>query len=179
MPILGVIASSIAKIGSFDSIATTTVGSGGQANIEFTSISSAYTHLQLRISVLSGATYSEITFNSDTAANYTYHQVIGDGSSATSAGAGSQSSIFAAQMAASTTHPTVAVIDILDYKNTNKFKTVRIMSGNDTNGGGAIYYRSGLWRSTNAISSLKIAAILGTASFAQNSIFALYGIKEA
>lgn len=164
--------------GFFESIATITVDSETSQSINFTSISSTYTHLQLRISVLSGATYSEITFNSDTAANYTYHQLVGDGSSVTSSGAGSQSSIFAAQMTASTTHPTVAVIDILDYKDTNKFKTVRILSGNDTNGGGSIYYRSGLWRSTNAISSLKIAAVLGTANFAQNSTIALYGIRS-
>jgi hypothetical protein len=39
MPILGIIASSrLAAVGDFESIATVTVGGGGSANVEFTSI---------------------------------------------------------------------------------------------------------------------------------------------
>jgi hypothetical protein len=50
MPILGIIASSklTAAVGDFESIATVTVGGGGAATVEFTSIPATYTHLQLR-----------------------------------------------------------------------------------------------------------------------------------
>jgi hypothetical protein len=50
--ILGIIASSrlvAPPVGDFESIATVTVGGGGAANVEFTSIPATYTHLQLRI----------------------------------------------------------------------------------------------------------------------------------
>jgi hypothetical protein len=48
--ILGIIASSkLSAVGDYESIATVTVGSGGAANVEFTSIPATYTHLQLRL----------------------------------------------------------------------------------------------------------------------------------
>jgi hypothetical protein len=57
----------------FESIATTTVGSTSVANIEFTSIASTYTHLQLRVflfGVNATATGSiNVQFNSDTGSN--------------------------------------------------------------------------------------------------------------
>jgi hypothetical protein len=47
--ILGIIASSrLAAVGDFESIATVSVGSGGAADVEFTSIPATYTHLQIR-----------------------------------------------------------------------------------------------------------------------------------
>ena len=51
MPILGIIASSISgnlDANDFESIATVSVGSGGAANVEFTSIPATFTHLQIR-----------------------------------------------------------------------------------------------------------------------------------
>ena len=50
MPILGILASSYPAVStSYESIATVTVGSGGAANVEFTSIPGTYTHLQIRM----------------------------------------------------------------------------------------------------------------------------------
>ena len=46
--ILGTIASSFEVAGDFESISTVSVGSGGAANVEFTSIPATYTHLQIR-----------------------------------------------------------------------------------------------------------------------------------
>ena len=93
MPILGVIDSS--KSGnlysaSYESIATVSVGSGGAANVEFTSIPQTYTHLQLRaISRGTGTTAAEevnMNFNNDTTSSsyIYYHQLYGDGSAAVS-----------------------------------------------------------------------------------------------
>jgi hypothetical protein len=76
----------------------------------------------------------------------------------------------------------VSIVDILDYANTNKYKTVRVLSGVDFNGtlagyGGYVGPLSGNWRNTSAITSIKINAQTG--NFTQYSQFALYGIKGA
>jgi hypothetical protein len=68
-------------------------------------------------------------------------------------------------------------MDILDYANTNKYKTVRTLSGYDLNNAtyGALRSYSGLWMNTNAITSIKFYA--DGVNLAQYSQFALYGIK--
>jgi hypothetical protein len=73
-------------------------------------------------------------------------------------------------------NPAVAVIDILDYANTSKYKTTRTLAGNDQNGAGLVGLYSGLYMSTSAISSIEFT-INGSGNFATGSNFALYGIK--
>ena len=179
-PILGIFASSVlgaVTATSFESIATVTVGSGGSSTVEFTSIGSTYSHLQVRVySMSSTANWNKLQFNTDTGSNYTYHQLEGNGSSAVANAGTSQTSIQYAY-SYSTTNPLGAVIDILDYANTNKYKTVRTLSGNDSNGSGNVQLMSGLWLSTNAITSIKFINTSG--NFNQYSHFALYGIKAA
>lgn len=166
---------------AYESIATNTVGSGGSSTITFSSIPSTFSHLQLRY--LSGdqraSAYDSpinVTFNSDSSSVYAYHELVGDGSTANSyatTGAtkfwifGGGSSGFG-----------VGVLDVLDYQNTNKFKTTRNLSGVDGNGvGGNVHFVSGLWRSTSAVSSITLTPYSG--NFRQYSHFALYGIKGA
>jgi hypothetical protein len=67
------------------------------------------------------------------------------------------------------------VVDVLDYANTNKYKTVRALQGFDSNGDGRIYLGSNLWKNTNAVTSITLTAFSG--NFVQYSHFALYGIK--
>jgi hypothetical protein len=67
-------------------------------------------------------------------------------------------------------------MDILDYANTSKNKTIRMLSGNDRNGSGDIILISGLWASTSAINQIDLR-LESAANFAQYSQFALYGIK--
>jgi hypothetical protein len=61
-----------------------TVGSGGAANIEFTSIPGTYTDLLIKLSarnVTNTETTGAIYFNNDTTnANYTARRLLGDGS---------------------------------------------------------------------------------------------------
>ncbi len=89
MPILGILASAITGnlvTNSYESIATVTVGSGGQATAEFTSIPGTYTHLQLR--ALARTDYAaasiafHINFNSNAATNYSSHELTGNGTGA-------------------------------------------------------------------------------------------------
>lgn len=163
--------------GDFVSIATTTLGSNN-SSVTLSSIPSTYTHLQLR--VFTGSTTAASTirmqFNSDTAANYSSHYIIGNGTVAESAAQSSASWILAQDYTGGglTTSPAVLIIDILDYKDTNKYKTTRQLVGYDANGSGILGLGSGNWRSTSAITSITLSQ--ATASLLSGSSFALYGI---
>lgn len=174
---------------SYESIATVTVGSGGSASVEFTSISADYTHLQVRGLVQTNrATYGRdvifARFNGDTGNNYAFHLLQGDGSAPYATGGGTKNKIEIEGAGTSAGGSFGAfVIDILDYKNTNKYKTLRALSGVDHNGtlagyGGVINLVSGLWQNTNAVTSIKFEDDTGN-TLLQYSSFALYGIKGA
>lgn len=180
MPILGIWASQnyprVTDTGAMFPISTVTVGSAGASSITFSSIPSTYTHLQIRgLGLITSGGGFTARFNGDTGANYSFHQLYGEGSIAQSnAGAVTQTFMYFAYGAGSTTAPNAFVTDVLDYANTNKNKTVRSLNGNDLNGSGYIQLWSNAWYSTSAITSITV-----TASFNQYSQLALYGIKGA
>jgi len=170
---------------SFEKIATVTVGSGGQANVEFTSIPSGFVHLQIRgigrsADAVNTGDSIRIRLNADTGSNYSTHALGGDGSVAYVAqAAASQTSGYGTAIprngqTASSFGGTV--IDILDYTNTNKYKTIRNLGGSDVNGGGNIIFGSTAWLSTNAVTSITLYPATAT-NWTQYSHFALYGIK--
>jgi hypothetical protein len=167
---------------SYESIATVSVGAGGQSTITFSSIPSTYKHLQLRIFARTSRTPSvtdslDITINSDTGANYAWHTVAGGGTSAVAASAVSQSRAYISTAGSGTGGNYGAmIVDILDYANTNKYKTLRTLSGTDANGSGAVYFESDLWMSTSAINRLDLVS-QSASTILQYSSFALYGIK--
>jgi hypothetical protein len=89
--ILGIIASSKlgAPAGAFESIATA-VGTGSNTTITFSSIPATFKHLQVRMLAKDthnggGALvrYTPLVINGDTGANYTRHNINGDGSAVT------------------------------------------------------------------------------------------------
>lgn len=199
MPILGIVASSvtgnIAAPTSYQSISTITVGSGGSASIEFTSIPATFTHLQIRgILQTNRSGYivdlTKVQFNSDTGANYSMHSFYAGYNTTANVNASGDANqnymLFQGlNSGVGTNIFTGVVMDILDYANTNKSKTVGNFQGFDVNGtvgtgslGGTIALSGGNWRSTNAITSVKISMIDGTL-FNQYSSLALYGIKGA
>ena len=170
-----------AATNSYESIATSTPS--GTGTVTFSSIPSTYKHLQLRILARysSGITSGNIRmqYNSDTAANYSTHYLEGDGASV---GANAYTSITYNYMVntiggSSTANAFSAlVVDILDYQNTNKYKTTRWLQGYDANGSGFVELQSGLWQSTSAINSISFSNGGGWV-FAAGTSFALYGIK--
>jgi len=166
---------------NYQSISTVTL-STTSSSIDFTSIPSTYKHLQIRGIVLS-ATQPRmyIRYNGDTGSNsdYTYHNLYGNGSSALATGGASQTEnwLYENGMTNQTSNTNVFVIDLLDYSNTNKFKTMRSLNGFDENGSGQVFLTSGLYRKTDAINAIKLYPSSGT--FAQYSSFALYGITGA
>lgn len=181
-PILGIIASQQPghiSTASYESIATATPNG---SDVTFSSIPSTYKHLQIR--AIAKTTRNDasvdtmyLRFNGDTGSNYNVHTMSGNGSSAqASAYAGttiwgtweltdaqSQANTFAA-----------VVIDILDYSNTNKYKTVRSLGGSDKNGSGNIGLFTGAWYNTTAINSIRIFA---EGNYVSGTSIALYGIK--
>ena len=167
-----------APLGMYESIATVTVGSGGSSSVTFSSIPSTYTHLQLRyIARHSGENrFVRIRFNSNTtSSNYTYHILNGTGSAITSGY--ENDGCYAPRLSYNANTFGAGVVDILDYTNTNKYKTLRAIGGRDDNGSGDVDFLSGLFLSTAAISSIEITLAAG--SYQQYSHFALYGIKGA
>ena len=179
-----VVASLFAPSGAYDSIATVSVGAGGTGSVTFSSIPQTYTHLQIRsIGRDSNAIVRStilLTFNSDTAANYSYHGLYGTGATAGAFAATSANYIYTPELTgagATVGNFGAGITDILDYANTNKYKTTRCLTGQDDNGSGQIRLESGSWRSTVAISSITLTP--SSANLAQYSSFALYGIKGA
>jgi hypothetical protein len=189
MPILGIIASSISgnlDAGDFESIATTTLATTA-ATVTFTSIPATFTHLQIRCLIRSNRASGDgadlkVKFNGSST-DYAFHDLFGDGASATAASGTSATSISLQRIASDNTAGANIfagmVIDILDYTSTSKNKTVRSLGGYDNNGDGDIALSSGLWyASPAAITSIELTTT-ATTSFKQYSQFALYGIRSA
>jgi hypothetical protein len=188
MPVLGIIASQMsghlfAPSGAYDSIATTTVVQVEQHTITFSSIPSYLYPFAIRIFAQSARAnaidYFNMRVNSDTGSNYYAHLLYGNGTSASAYATGTDTKLDFSQWVASSATSVfgTAVIDVLDYANTNKNKTVRCLNGYDANGSGITQLASGLWTNTSAITSLSF--YFSNANVAQYSSFALYGIKGA
>jgi hypothetical protein len=189
---LGIIASQIsghlwAPSGAYDSIASVTL-SAATSTISFTGIPQTYTHLQLRLFgrssvATTGTDAVYVQANGDsTSGNYKQHYVYAYGASTPSAGTSTSTSAGAPVMFICANNNTasvfgVSILDILDYTNTNKYKTFRNLSGTDSNTttGGEIWYTDGLWMSSNALTSLTFS--VGASNFQTYSSFALYGIR--
>lgn len=162
--------------------------SSDSASAIFDNIPSTYKHLHIRClyktsraSSSVGAAYLTIRANGDTAGNYSFHRLYGEGTNAFSDGATANATYFnGGNMIGNTSTTSVfhaAVIDILDYSSTNKYKTMRSLNGADNNGSGNIALFSSSWRNSNAITSLTFGADAGTYNLLSGSTFALYGIN--
>jgi hypothetical protein len=192
-PILGIFASGITKskiiTGAYESIATV-IPSGSTNTVTFSSIPSTYASLQLRIlargTANGGSTEPLVLFmraNGDTGTNYANHRLFTDGT-VQAGGTASQTRMTPA-IYADSGYPAnvfgVIIIDIHDYASTTRNKTVRTISGVETNAGttaNRLDLHSDLWMNTSAINSLTIQNNGGD-NFSSSSSFALYGIKGA
>ena len=158
--------------------------------ITFSNIPQVYKHLQLRMSAQTnratvGRDAVNMQFNGDTGSNYSSHNIYGDGSVATAeANAPSNTAITLRNIGTSTSGSAffgAIIIDILDYQNVQKYKTVRFLGGVDVNGtvggaGGTATFGSGLHMNTAPVTSITLVPGAGTL-FSINSRFSLYGIK--
>lgn len=159
------------------------VPSAGTTMAEFLNIPQTYDHLELRYSIRgsdSGSvSYTNIAFNAEYygPTNYSQHSVAGNGSSMFAEGytnIQSVSGLYTPGASATAGVFATGITQILDYKSTSKFKTVKNMHGWDGNGSGYIMLNTGLWRSTAAIDKLHIINM----TFVANCRIDLYGINS-
>ena len=159
---------------TYTPIATTTLGSS-QANVTFSSLGS-YTDLVLVIN--SKSTVNEdiyMQFNNDTGGNYSSTWIRGTGSAASSVRVSNTTGMrLSDQGSPTTSNNTTSIIQIMNYGNASTYKTVLARSNNSSVGLEAVV---GMWRSTSAITSIKI--YLGSGSWENAGTFTLYGIASA
>lgn len=178
MPILGTIASSIAKAtNSFESIATIS-GTGSSNTVTFSSIPSTYSFLQIRCNWVSTAINNPIMrFNSDTGANYGWTHLYGDGKGGNADNNNSTGATFIYWgYSNNNSNPNSAIIDINNYASTSKTKVAKIFSGQDNTSDGEVAHWTGIWNnSSTAVNSISLISAAG--NFTSTSTFALFGIK--
>jgi hypothetical protein len=168
--------------GDYELIQTQILGSN-QASITFSNLgnfSAVYKHLQIRVTAR--LTFSDIErtlnlrMNGDTGTNYSAHGLLGTGSSVISYGYANYGAIEISSFPAASATANAfggAVVDILDAYSTTKNKTVRSLGGASTSP--QIRLSSGVWRSTNALTSITL--IDTTSNLVTGSRFSLYGIR--
>jgi hypothetical protein len=159
------------------------------STITFSSIPSTYKSLQIRFIVKNTGTGTSINdnnlylqFNSDTAGNYTDHSLSGyyiGGSSVSAGGVANTSNIPIGLAPPNGTGLTnifgTGISDIHDYASTTKNKTVRSFYGTGSNAEGWVALRSGVWRSTSAITSISLT--VNNRTMLAGTTIALYGME--
>ena len=130
-------------------------------------------------SAASGAAMScWLQYNGDGTSNYSATFLYGNGSSALSTRRGNtvqeignidSGIVFGTNLFAS------IQVHILNYANTSTFKTTLSRYSMDRNGSGETNLVAGLYRSTSAISTLRVGT--GNQNFASGSTISLYGVR--
>lgn len=178
---LGILAASGAAGGSYELIESNILTSTA-SSVTFSSIPSDYKHLQIRAVTQDSATTSSqhmfLQFNSDAGTSYSYHLLNGYGPAVQSYGIANKTEIQLWDATPGDTTPQIfgaAIIDILDYANTNKNTTTRALHGALNTNEQDISLASGLWMNTAAVSSITL--INNYQYFNAGSRFSLYGIR--
>jgi len=175
-----------AAVGAYESIATVTVGASTAASIAFTSIPSTYQHLQIRGILRGTPTYPDgeygfVRINGDASSIYSATYQGGNGTVAFSGSFGGTTSSWVISQIG-TTNGDLAntfggnIWDFLDYKDTNKNRTMRGWLANGRQTTGTAGLAAGSYRSTSAITSIEVLPG-GGSGWLQYSTLALYGIK--
>jgi hypothetical protein len=171
-----------AAAGAYELISTA-YGTGSSGTISFTSIPSTYKHLQIR-GVGRQNTNGEQTdigvrFNGSSASSYARHRLYGNGSAVSSQATTSTESMILseaiADYSATANVGWPVIIDVLDYANSTKNKTIRAMHGGSDNVSAIINFSSGFFNGTSAVSSIQL--FLSGGNYTTTSRFSLYGIK--
>jgi hypothetical protein len=156
-------------------------------SITFSSIPQGYTDLVVVMSPATThtlATFPYMRFNSDSGSNYSYTEVNGNGTSATSFRDVNQTIGWTSPQMASisnTLGDNTTIANIMNYSNATTYKTYLSRANR---AGSTLDYQGveaavGLWRSTAAITSVLIGNRRGGVdyNFAVGSTFSLYGIR--
>jgi hypothetical protein len=165
---------------TYEVIASVTVGSGGAANITFSSIPQTFTDLLIKSSSRSsGAANSIILSFNGSAANFTTKGLVGTGS-------GSASSYTSTDaLAGMTTRSTFTAntfsnneLYIPNYTSSNN-KSSSLDATQENNATESyIQFNANLWSQTAAITSITLTPEISN-TFAQYTTAVLYGIKNS
>ena len=162
---------------TYEPIATTTVAVATSA-ITFSSIPSTYTDLKIVVNAFTSSDL-KLTFNNDSATNYSQTSLYGNGTSAASIRQSNASFVYFdyGSGTGSSTIPVLWTADTFSYAGST-YKTSLLTASNDVNGGGAVERQVCLWRSTSAINRIDLTS--GTAlGLLIGTTATLYGIKAA
>lgn len=163
---------------TYEPIATQTLASAA-TTITFSSIAASWTDLRLIIVAKeASATYDflQLQFNGDTSTNYSYTDLYGTGSSASSGRVSNAAAITINRGSGLTATYGFYSADIFSYVGST-YKTILTTGSEDNNGSGGVTRTVGLWRSTSAITSLLIKT--NGSDIAIGTTATLYGIKAA
>ena len=154
---------------TYEPIATSSPS--GTGVVTFSSISSIYTDLVVVIAAINTAADDIfLNFNNDTGSNYSDVLLYGTGSVA---GSGRHANTTAARIGYTANDSGVLIANIMNYSNTTTYKTVLSRSSRSSF---EVDQFVNLWRSTAAISTVKVTA---NQNFSSGSKVTLYGIKAA
>ena len=163
---------------TYEKIATTTLGSAA-ASITFGSISSAYTDLRIVVTFFTTSNGNVLLeLNNDSSALYSYTSLRGNGTAASSTRSTANTNAlmgFGGSGAAGGI-PALSEIDILSYAGST-FKTILSSTASDKNGSGWTSRLVNLYRSTTAVSTVKLLSDAG--NFDTGTTATLYGILKA
>lgn len=163
-------------------VQTVTVGAGGAASIDFTTIPQDADDLLIVLSGRNTSTGNSIVFriNGDTAANYRYRRLFGTGSATGSDnGTADTFGLFGNVATSGSTASTFGNVAL--YITNYKSSVAKSWSSDSVGENNAVASPqeiiAGLWTGTAAISSLSI--YVSGANLAQHSTASLYKIKKA
>jgi hypothetical protein len=162
-------------------IQTVTVGSGGAASIDFTSIPQTYTDLKIVLSARTNRTPQvadivSLSFNGSTS-NRSLRDLYGSGSGTFSSNTTSMYASYAPSAGATASIFGNAEIYIPNYTSSN-FKSVSVDSVSENNATESYNNLiANLWSNTAAITSITLTPVVGTL-FNQYSTATLYGIAN-
>lgn len=153
---------------TYTPLANLTLGSSA-ASVTFSSISQAYRDLVLvmQVKTTGSNTLARMTFNSDTATNYSRVNMVGNGSTATST-ASADDGIFACDVSSSDFY--VQINQVMDYSATDKHTSVLTRTAREDR----TIALAQRWANTAAVTTATVTIAAG--SFAAGSTFSLFGV---
>ena len=170
---------------TYVAIATVTVGSGGAANIEFTSIPGTYTDLVVKLSARDSASDTRaglgVDFNSSTT-SYSSRRLRGVDTTVSSGTTTTYPNFAGTTSADTATANTFGNYELYipNYTSSNfKSASLDYVSENNSSTDYDLGIFAILWSNTSAITSIKIYNRDSTGTFKQYSTATLYGIKNS
>ena len=144
-----------------------------------------YEHLQFRISARCDRASNPhdailLNFNNDTGTNYSNHSIYAGNTAKGAQPSTGDSAVVvwgvSAQSLAATVYAGI-VVDILDYRNGSKNTTIQYSAGSEP-AAYTLYFGSGLWDATAAVTEIDLTVHNGT-DFMRGSEFTLYGLNSS